>query len=68
MSENNERKEWVTIKVPEETRNEAREDRRTYEQIMRDGLRDGGTDENADGIDYEKLAKRVAGELEEQQE
>ena len=30
--------EWVTIKIPKETRDAAREDSRTYEEIMREGL------------------------------
>lgn len=33
-----ESKEWVTIKVPKEIRNEAREDNRTYGEVMADGL------------------------------
>jgi len=38
MTENDTPKEWVTVKVPKETRDKAQEDPRTYEQIMEDGL------------------------------
>ena len=36
-----EAKEWVTIKIPEGVRDDARDDPRTYGEIMRDGLLDG---------------------------
>lgn len=34
----NDAKEWVTIKVPREVRDDARDDPRTYGDIMRNGL------------------------------
>lgn len=45
--------EWVTIKVPAETRDKARDDPRTYEEILQDGLgveRDGW--QPSDGAGY----------------
>lgn len=35
-------KEWVTIKVPKAVRDDARDDPRTYGEVMRDGLDDDG--------------------------
>jgi len=34
-------KEWVTVKIPEHVRDQARDDPRTYGEIMRAGLGDG---------------------------
>jgi len=34
----NDAKEWVTIKVPKDVRDDARDDPRTYGEVMRDGL------------------------------
>jgi hypothetical protein len=34
----NEKTEWITIKIPEEIRDEARDDPRTYGEIMDSGL------------------------------
>lgn len=31
-------KTWVTIKIPRKTREKAKDDERTYEEIMQDGL------------------------------
>lgn len=33
-----ESKNWVTVKIPEPIRDEARDDNRTYGQIMKDGI------------------------------
>ena len=52
-------KEWVTVKVPKEVRDDAREDPRTYGEIMRAGL---GT--NTNDADAEALADAVADRLE----
>jgi len=34
----NDAKEWVTVKVPKGVRDDARDDPRTYGEVMRDGL------------------------------
>lgn len=50
--------EWVTIKIPEQTRDEAREDSRTYEQIMKDGLGKPALDRNGD-VDADVIAEEL---------
>lgn len=52
-------KDWVTIKVPKRTRDEAAKDPRTYEQLLQAGL----GEEPRDGVDYDLLAEAVAQEF-----
>jgi len=49
---NDDAKEWVTIKVPKAVRDDAQDDPRTYEEIMRAGL------------DSDNLGDRLRGALE----
>lgn len=57
-------KDWTTIKIPRETRDRARDDPRTYEQIFLTGLGvrhvEGDVEELADELvdrlDYGRLA------------
>jgi len=60
--------EWVTIKVPAETRDKARDDPRTYEEILQAGLqseppedfglvrRKSKTEAQCDGVDVDEQA------------
>jgi hypothetical protein len=50
-------KKWVTIKVPKTVRDDAREDPRTYGEIMRDGM-DGG---ESDAILTEEFREKFDG-------
>jgi archaellum component FlaC len=50
-------KEWVTIKVPETVRDDAREDPRTYGEIMRAGT-EGAPDFD---LEQEALFERLSG-------
>lgn len=64
-----ESKEWVTIKVPATVRDRAREDERTYAEIMRAGLDETATTEDrlAERIDelHEQIPEQTAAEVEE---
>lgn len=55
-------KEWVTIKLPKEIRDKAREDPRTYGQIMQAGLENEPFAENA--VDVDELASQLADRVE----
>jgi len=50
-----EKKEWVTIKIPEPIRDKARTDNRTYGEIMQAGLRD----DSPEGSDTEAILHRL---------
>jgi len=50
-------KNYVTIKIPEATKQEAKADSRTYEQIMQDGL--GKERSNDVQLDEAEVAKQV---------
>lgn len=47
---------WVTIKIPKETRDKAQEDSRTYEEIMKDGLDESPT---VEGVDASALVSEL---------
>ena len=61
-------KDYVTIKIPRKTRDQARDDPRTYEAIMEAGLGEdvgdlepfGGEVPNTSEVDAEALGKEVA--------
>jgi len=55
-------KEWVTVKIPERVRGQARDDPRTYGEIMRAGLGDG-QEPDAPGMDVDGLVNGVADRL-----
>lgn len=59
------KKEWVTIKIPEDVRDDAREDPRTYEAIMRDGLDDGDYPADELTLDVDDLASEIADRVED---
>jgi len=55
-----ESKEWVTIKVPKEIRDDAREDSRTYGEIMQAGLgKDVTTNGGLQSGDIDELEDRI---------
>lgn len=54
--------QWVTIKLPQPTRDKASEDSRTYEEIMLDGLGEA-SEARGVGVDPEVVAECVAREL-----
>ena len=56
---------WVTIKIPESIRDDAREDDRTYGEIMQAGL--GSNDSSnagGDPIDIDALVEQIADRVE----
>lgn len=55
------KKEWVTIKIPKETRDAAREDSRTYGEVMADGLDKNAMQESPEGIE-----KMMGGDIKEE--
>ena len=57
-------KEWVTIKIPEGVRDDARDDPRTYGEIMRDGLETTETPNELGSVDTDAIADAVAARLE----
>ena len=59
----NDAKEWVTVKVEKPVRDAARDDPRTYTDIMRAGL-DAPNPENDADINRDLLAERVVEQLE----
>ena len=67
MTESDGAKTWVSIRIPETTRDKAKNDNRTYEEIMQDGLGIERSDPNAEKIAalvYEELdAKQIAEEF-----
>jgi len=54
-----ESKEWVTIKIPEETRDKAKEDSRTYGEVMEDGLRSDNTT-TTEVVDAQEVINTIA--------
>ena len=57
------RKQWVTIKIPEGVRDDARDDPRTYGEIMRDGLETTETPDEPESVDTEALGREVARQI-----
>jgi hypothetical protein len=58
MSENDsDAKEWVTIKIPASVRNQARDDPRTYGQIMNAGL---NNEPFSDDMEMDALFERLS--------
>lgn len=51
---------WVTIKVPEEVRDEARDDDRTYGEIMQAGL---GTHPVESDVPVDEIAEELKAEI-----
>jgi len=58
------RTNWVTVKIPETVRDAAREDNRTYAEIMQDGLSEIDTQNspNAD-LDIDALGDSIRDQL-----
>jgi hypothetical protein len=52
-------KEWVTIKIEKPVRDAAKDDDRTYSEIMRDGLEKGGSWDDADVDEFRELFKNA---------
>jgi len=52
---------WVTIKIPEEIRDDAREDSRTYAEIMQAGLKE---EHNSLDAEREELIEDIREQLE----
>jgi len=57
-------KEWVSIKIPESIRDDAREASGTYGEIMQAGLEGERPVERNDKIDVDELAERIADRVE----
>jgi hypothetical protein len=51
MTNDTDAKEWVNIRIPEAVRDDAREDPRTYGEIMQAGLETDGPSVDTDSID-----------------
>jgi len=54
-----ERTNWVTVKIPETVRNKARDDERTYAEIMEDGLAYGDVPSETDLEDLKERYKKA---------
>jgi MFS superfamily sulfate permease-like transporter len=52
-------KEWVTIKIEEPIRDAAKDDDRTYTEIMRDGLETDGSWDDSDVDAFRELFKNA---------
>jgi hypothetical protein len=59
-------KEWVTIKVPQAVRDEARDDPRTYGQVLRAGLEHEPFGGSITDADVERLIDTIAAEADGQ--
>lgn len=59
---------WVNVKVPEEIRNEAKKDDRTYWEIMRDGLENPDVPEEIQQIIEESMQAVISDGVEAQVE
>jgi len=53
--------DWVTIKIHEHVRDQARDDARTYTEILQDGLNEPTT--NGDNPDSEAVVNAIKNEL-----